>query len=356
MKLALIGPKFSGKTTVFNALTGANVELSDFSGAGREHSREVAVPDPRLERLARDWKPKKVTPARVEFLDLPAYGGSEKFFGDARQQEALVRVVRAFGGDAVPHPKDRIDWRADLEDLETDFVLQDLAMVERRVEKLQQTTKRGPSYKAYKDEVAELETLLRVKPALEDGVPLKRTLNPEEQEKLSGFRFLTLKPTLSLVNIGDEDDPAAFDLPPVPEQLDDVDDVILAIRGRLEAELAQLDDEDRAVFLADFGLSEPLRERVIRLSYALLGQQSFLTGGPKEVRAWTVRRGATAVEAARVIHSDIARGFIRAEVVSWSDYVACGSWKAAKEAKKMRLEGKDYVMQDGDVVEFRHGA
>lgn len=356
MKLAIIGPKFSGKTTIFNALTGANEDLSDFSGAGKEHHRDVPVPDARLDKLREDFQPKKVSPARVEFLDLPGYGGSEKFFGDARQNEALIRVVRAFGGDAVPHPRDRVDWKADLEDLDTDFVIQDLAMVERRIERLEKQTKRGPSSKTYKEDMAILETLTRIRPSLEDGVPLKKSLEPDEQEKLAPFGFLTLKPTLTLVNVGDDDDPSSLGIPDLPDMgAGPVDDVTLAIKGRLEAEVAQLDEEDRAEFLADFGLAEPIRNRLIRLSYDILGLQSFLTAGPKEVRAWTIRKGDTAVQAAKVIHSDIARAFIRAEVVSWQDYLACGGWKGAKEAKKMRLEGKEYKVADGDVLEIRHG-
>lgn len=355
MKLAIIGPAFSGKTTVFNALTGATEELSDFSGAGKPHRRDVPVPDPRLDRLQADYTPKKVTPARVDFLDLPGYGGSEKFFGEARQNEALVRVVRAFGGSAVPHPKDRIDWRADLADLDTDFVLQDLAMVERRIERLEKSVQKPTPRQ--KEEKAELELFRKVLPGLEEGIPLKKSLDRVEQAKLTNYGFLTLKPLLTLVNIGDDDDPAALDLPPLPELGgdDSPDELMIPIKARLEAEVAQLDPEDRAEFLADFGLDEPIRDRLIRLSYGLLGLASFLTAGPKEVRAWTIRRGAAAVEAAKVIHSDIARGFIRAEVVSWADYLETGGWKQAKEAKKMRLEGKEYPMRDGDVVEFRHG-
>jgi ribosome-binding ATPase len=357
MKLAIIGPCFSGKTTIFNALTGAAEELSDFSGGGKPHMRETPVPDPRLDQLTSDWQPKKISPARVEFLDTPGYGGSEKFFGEVRQQQALVRVVRAFGGDAVPHPKQRIDWRADVIDLDTDFVLQDLAMVERRIERLEKSTKK-PS-KTQKEELAELEVFRKVLPSLEEGVALRKSVtDPEERATLATYGFITLKPTLTLVNLGDDDDPASLEIPPVDlDALEKggVDDITLPIKARLEAEVAQLDEEDRAEFLADFGLQEPARDRLIRLSYQLLGLMSFLTGGPKEVRAWTIPNTATAVEAAKAIHSDIARGFIRAEIVSWEDYVACGGWKPAKEAKKMRLEGKEYRMQDGDVVEFRHG-
>ena len=353
MKLAIIGPAFSGKTTVFNALTGASEPLSDFSGGGQTHLRDVAVPDPRLARLEQDYSPKKVTPARVEFLDMPAYGG-EKYFGDVRTHEALVRVVRAFRSESVPHPKQRVDWKADLADVDADCVIQDLTMVERRIEKLEKSSQK-PS-KTQKEELAELEIFRKALPGLSDGKPLKHTVtDPAERAKLAQYGFLTLKPTLTLVNLGDDDDPAALGIPALPD-LDKgaVDDIVVPIKARLEAEVAQLDDADRAAFLADFGLSEPIRERLIRLSYALLGLQSFLTAGPKEVRAWTIRKGCPAVDAARVIHSDIARGFVRAEVVAWSDYLATGGWKQAKEANKLRLEGRDYVMQDGDVVEFRH--
>lgn len=355
MKLAIIGPAFSGKTTVFNALTGASEELSDFSGGGREHRREVAVSDPRLERLREDYASKKVVPARFELLDQAGYG-SEKYFGEVRQHEALIRVVRAFGGIAVPHPKNRVDWRADVLDVDTDFVLQDLAMVERRIERLKKSVTKPT--KTQKQEQEELALFERVRPSLEEGVPLKKTVTaPEEREVFAQYGFLTLKPILTLVNLGDDEDPAELGLPPVPDMSGGVrpDELTLPIKARLEAEVAQLDPADRGEFLADFGLDEPISDRVISLSYALLGLQSFLTAGPKEVRAWTIRQGATAVEAAKVIHSDIARGFIRAEVVQWSDYLACGGWKGAKEANKLRLEGKPYVMQDGDVVEFRHG-
>ncbi|MBX3469410.1 MAG: YchF family ATPase [Planctomycetes bacterium] len=358
MKLAIIGPAFSGKTTVFNALTGAAEPLSDFSGGGPEHRREVAVPDPRLERLTKDYDPKKVTPARMEFVDLAAYGG-DKYFGEVRQQEALVRVVRAFKGEAVPHPKERAitaeSWKKDVEDLDTDFVVQDLTMVERRIDKLEKSSKK-PS-KTQKEELEELALFQRIRPGLEEGVPLKKGLPADDQKKLQVYGFLTLKPILTLVNMDDDADPAALGLPPVPADVGSgpVDEVTIPIKARLEAEVAQLDEADKRSFLADFGLDEPIRDRVIRLSYALLGLQSFLTAGPKEVRAWTIPKGATAVEAAKVIHSDIARGFIRAEVVSWSDYEACGGWKAAKDQNKLRLEGKAYVMQDGEVVEFRHG-
>jgi len=296
-----------------------------------------------------------VTPARVEFLDMPGYASSDKYFADARTHQALIRVVRAFESDSVPHQKNRIDWKADLLDLDTDFVLQDLAMVERRIEKLaKDSSKPTKNQKQQKEELAIFE---RVHPGLEEGLPLRQTVtDPEERQTLGMYGFLTLKPTLTLINLDDEADLAELGLPPLPDlERGDVSDIVLPIKARLEAEVAQLDDADRAEFLADFGLDEPIRERLIRLSYALLGLQSFLTAGPKEVRAWTVRRDASAVDAARVIHTDIARGFIRAEVVGWEDYLACGGWKQAKASNKHRLEGKDYRIQDGDILDIRHG-
>lgn len=358
MKLAIIGPPFSGKTTVFNGLTGANEPMSDFSGGGDVHKRVVPVPDVRLERLRADWNPKKFTPATVEIGDLPGYGG-EKFWGVVREHEALVIVVRAFKNDSVPHPKQRVDWKKDLEDIKTDLVVQDLSIVEKRAEKLEKSSKK-PS-KTQKDELEELALLQRVKPFLEAGTPIRRAkldLKPAEVQRLAGFQLLTLKPSLSLVNIGDEDDAKALGIPDLPALGADhrPDDLTIAIKGRLEMEVAQLPESDRAGFLADFGIQETIAARLVRLAYYLLDQISFLTAGDKEVRAWTITRGDNAVEAARKIHSDIARGFIRAEVVSWADYLATGSLKAAKEANKLRLEGRDYLMKDGDVVEFRHGA
>jgi GTP-binding protein YchF len=355
VKLAIMGTAFSGKTTVFNALTGATEPTSDFSGGGAEHRRDVAVPDTRLDRLHVDYDAKKIVPARLEFTDLPAYGGSDKYFGDLRQQQALIRVVRGFKSDNVPHPKQRTGdkvWQQDLDDLDADFVVQDLAMVERRIEKLEKSSKK-PS-KTQKEEQEELELWRKALPSLSEGIPLKKGLSKEDQVKVGIFGFLTLKPVLNLVNIGDDDDVAKLGLPPLPTGGASIDGLTIALKARLEAEVAQLPDADRATFLADFGLSEPIRERLIRLSYDLLGLHSFLTAGEKEVRAWTIPRGATAVESAKVIHSDIARGFVRAEIVGWSDYVAYNGFKGAKDAKKLRLEGKDYVMKDGDIVDFRH--
>jgi GTP-binding protein YchF len=356
MKLGIVGPPFSGKTTVLNALSGANEPLSDYSGGGEPHVRVVQVPDPRLDRMRDDYKPKKFTPATVEFHDLPGYGGSEKYFGEVRDQDALVRVIRAFKNPSVPHPKDRIDWKLDKADLDADFLIQDLAMVEKRIDKLEKSTKK-PS-KTQKDEIEELALLLKLKPVLDANRPLREVaLNPDEQKRLSSFQFLTLKPTLTLVNIGDDDDPKKLGIPDLPELTPGKappQDITAPIRGRLEMEVSQLDPGDRAAFLADFGIKEVAREFVLRLSYALLDQMSFLTGGDKEVRAWTIPRGATAVEAARKIHSDIAKGFARAQVISWADYVKFGGEKGAKENNKMRSEGREYVMQDGDVVEFLH--
>ena len=356
MKLGIVGFPFCGKTSVFNALSGGNEPLSDFSGGGEVKVRVVDVPDPRLERMRNDYKPKKYSPAKVEFHDLPAYGGSDKFFGEVRDMDAIVRVVRAFKNPSVPARKDRVDWKADLADLESDFLIQDLSMVEKRVEKLEKSSKK-PS-KTQKDEIEELAILLKCKPLLDAGRPLRELeLKPEERNRVASFQFLTLKSTLTLINIGDDDDPTALGLPGPPKLeagKPAPNDITVPIRARLEMEIGQLPPEERAVFMKDFGITETIRDLVLRLSYALLDQMSFLTGGEKEVRAWTIRRGSTALEAARKIHSDIAKGFARAQIIGWSDYVAHGGEKGAKDANRMRAEGKDYIMQDGDLVEFLH--
>lgn len=356
MKLGIVGTPFSGKTTVFNALSGASEPLSDYSGGGEVKIRVVPVPDARLDRMRDDWKPKKFSPANVEFQDLPHYGGKDSYFGVVRDMDAIVRVVRAFKNPAVPHPKDRVDWKADASDLEADFLIQDMTMVERRVEKLEKSSKK-PS-KTQKEEQEELALLLRLKPTLDAGRPMREAkLSEEDAKRISSFQFLTLKPTLTLVNIGDDDDPKKLGIPDAPKLVPGArppQDITVPIRARLEMEVSQLDPADRAAFLADFGITETISGLVLRLSYALLDQISFLTGGDKEVRAWTIPRNANAVEAARKIHSDIAKGFARAQVISWPDYVAHGGQKGAKDAGRLRAEGRDYVMQDGDVVEFLH--
>jgi GTP-binding protein YchF len=356
MKLGILGFPYCGKTTVFNALCGVNEPLSDFSGGGEVKVRVVDVPDPRLERMREDYNPKKFSPAKVEFHDLPAYGGSDKFFGEVRDMDAIVRVVRAFKNPSVPLRKDRLDWKADLADLEGDFLIQDLAMVEKRVEKLEKSSKK-PS-KTQKEEIEELAILQKLKPTLDAGRPLRELeLKPEEKLRVASFQFLTLKSTLTLINMGDDDDAGALGIPSMPKLeagKAPPNDITVPIRARLEMEIAQLAPDEREVFMKDFGITETIRDVVLRLSYALLDQMSFLTGGEKEVRAWTIRRGSSAIEAARKIHSDIAKGFARANIIAWSDYLACGGEKKAKDAGKLRAEGRDYVMQDGDVVEFLH--
>jgi GTP-binding protein YchF len=356
MKLGILGFPFSGKTTVFNALSGANEPLSDFSGGGEVKVRVVDVPDPRLDKMREDYKPKKFSPAKVEFHDLPGYAGSDKFFGEVRDMDAIVRVVRAFKSNSVPMRKDRIDWKADAADLESDFLIQDLAMVEKRVDKLERSSKK-PS-KTQKEEIEELALLMKLKPTLDAGRPLREVqLSKDDRVKVSSFQFLTLKSTLTLVNIGDDDDAKALGIPELPKPAAGApppNDITIPIRARLEAEVSQLDAADRAGFLADFGIKETARDLVVRLSYALLDQISFLTGGDKEVRAWTIQRGSSAVEAARKIHSDIAKGFARAQVIAWADYVTFGGENGAKHNNKMRAEGRDYVVHDGDLIEFLH--
>ncbi len=352
MKLGICGFDMAGKSTVFDALTGPG---ADPARPGEKRVRVVPVPDPRLERLRDDYEPKKFTPATVQFVDFPGFGG-DKYFGELRDSDALVCVVMGFSSPNVVAREGKVDFRRDLAALESELVFADLVVVERQIER---AAKAGRHLsKAQREKQGFLPVLEKLKPALEEGrSALDIDLTDDELEVVRGFNLLSLKPRIMLVNVDDDADIDALGLPALPEW--DSDErprsVTVAIRAGLEAEVAQLDEEERAEFLSDFGIEEVVSSRLLRLCYAYLNLHSFLTAGPKEVRAWTIRRGTSAVEAAGKIHSDIQRGFIRAEVCAWEDYVAHGSIKKAKEAKKVRLEGKTYIVQDGDVIEFRHG-
>jgi len=352
MKLAIFGFKNSGKSTVFDALTG---EDAGPLGARTQETRlrSVPVPDPRLERLRTDYKPKKFTPATVNYVDFPGFGGDE-YFGELRTADALIGVVRGFKNPSVMERNERIDWKADFSDLVDELIVADYVLVEKQLARLKKATR----FKASKDDEGRLAILERLLPLLEEGKPATELeLNADERELVRGYAFLSLKPRIMVVNLDDDTDLAATGLDPNPDFAGDERPASLTfpIRARLEAEVAQLEEDERAEFLTDFGIEEVISARLIRISYAYLNLISFLTAGEKEVHAWTIRRGTTAVVAAGKIHTDIQRSFIRAEITSWADYEELGSVKAAKEAKKWRLEAKGYVVQDGDMVEFRHG-
>jgi ribosome-binding ATPase len=351
MEIAIIGFPNSSKTTIFNALTKGQVETTAVPSAKMEvHTAVVDVPDPRVGALSQMFRPRKTTYAHVTYNDIAGMArGMSRQSGLAGNlmnllsaSEALMHVARAFEDDTVPAENGSVNAARDVADMDMELILSDLVIVERRLERLR---KEGGKKNA--DEIALFE---RLQAALEDEQPMRDIdLSAEQQRALRGFGFLSAKPMLIVLNVGDsgvEDVAERFEYSHQESR-------VIGLQGRLEAEIAQLDDESRQVFLEEYGISEPGLNRVIRESYDLLGLQSFFTVGEDEVRAWTVRRGATAVEAAGVIHTDLARGFIRAEVVHYDDLVACGSLVEAKNRGVLRLQGKEYIVRDGDIINVR---
>ncbi|MEP0761464.1 MAG: redox-regulated ATPase YchF, partial [Chloroflexota bacterium] len=344
-------------TTLFNALTGSNYPTEPFSSGQLEvHTAVVSVPDARLEYLSQIFQPKKTVHATVTYTDI---GGLDKGIGEGglsgpmrnelAQVDAFVHVVRAFEDDSVLHTLDTVDPIRDLGVIESEFVLLDLIAVENRLARLEEERKKGKT--DARQQIA-LETALmeRLRAQLEAEQPLRGLdITPDELKLVRGYGFLTLKPVLIIFNTGSSDADPARDLGKQQHTC------ALTLQGKLEAEIAQLDDpDDVALFLAEYQIERPSRERVLQLSYDLLGIHSFFTYGEDEVRAWPLRKGGTALEAAGTIHTDLARGFIRAEVVAYEDFVAAGGSMAEVKARgKMRLEGRDYVVRDGDMILVR---
>jgi GTP-binding protein YchF len=362
LRLVIVGLPQSGKTTVFNALTRSEAVTGGFSsGEGEPNLATVKVPDPRLDALTPLFNPKRVVPADVQYLDvagvakgLAESGMGGQLLGHLAQADALVLVVRAFADSNVPHPEESVDALRDLETLFLEFTFSDLAIIEKRLSRIQATIPklRGTEKEAHEREAVALE---RFKVALEDGKPIREVeVDAEEERLLRGFGFLTQKPILVLLNVGEEQlgEPMEALTAQAREQFGRPGIEIHALAGKIEMEIAQLDDEDAQMFMADLGISESSRDRVVRISYGLLGLISFFTVGPDENRAWTIKKGATAVEAAGEIHSDIARGFIRGEIVAYDDMLATGTMAEARKAGKLRLEGKTYIVQDGDIAHF----
>jgi len=356
MQVTIIGLPASGKTTIFNALTGVQAETGFGGGRAAPNLAVVKVPDERLDRLAELYHPRKVTPADVTYADvaIPAGAAGEgtvapDLLAQVRNADALVHVLRAFDGGGADRPAD--PWR-DLEELDLEYAVADLGVVQKRLEKLRTTGRHGSP--AERDANAFEEALLeRIEPHLAEGNPLRSlALEDDEEKRLRGYRFLTQKPVLLLVNL---EEGRLADATRVEEEgrtrYGGSQVTVVALAGKLEAEIAQLPPEDAGPFLDDLGIPEASRARVIRLTYALLGLFSFFTAGEDECRAWTLRTGATAVDAAAAIHSDLARGFIRAEVVTFDDLMGCGSTAEARRRGLLRSEGKAYEVKDGDVIE-----
>jgi GTP-binding protein YchF len=356
MKIAIIGLPNSGKTTVFNALTRGTAETATYSSGQLEPNlATVKVPDARLDVLARMFTPKKVTPADVQYVDIGGLSSGAgqsgglppallNYIGGA---DALLHVARDFADEAVPHPEGRVDLASDVAAVDLELAFSDLGIIERRLAKLNSEIGKIAS-KDRELRMAERDLLMRLQGELEAERPIRDIeLSDEEERILRGYQFLTAKPLLLVVNIGEEQirNPPKF-------AYSHRHSGVVAICGKVEAELAQLDDEDAQAFMEDLGISEAARDRVIGESYELLGLLSFLTAGPDEVRAWTIRRNTPAVEAAGAIHSDIQRGFIRAEIVAYDDLIKAGGMNEAKKAGTVRLEGKTYIVKDGDVCHF----
>jgi len=353
MNIGMIGLPLCGKSTIFDAVAAGQATQSH--DPAKPRMAVVKVPDERMEWLRDMFKPKKFTLDTIEFLDFaglfdtsPEAPRDSRIFGAVRDCDALMIVIRGFASDALPQPKGGIDPAREITFIEAEMLLADLDMAERRIERLEVQVKRPTP--TQKQDQLELDVLKRCRDAINDEKPIKTLhLRPEEEKPIRGFRFLSAKDVVIVVNIADDQPVNEAWSKALAQKYAEVH----FVRGRIEAEIAELEEKDRAEFMAEMGLKESARDRLIRSAFRALGRGNFFTVGDDEVKAWPLERDASAVEAAGTVHTDLARGFIRAEVVHFDDLKALGSMKDVKAQNKLHLEGKDYKVKDGDILNIR---
>ena len=359
LRCGIVGLPNVGKSTLFNALTKAGVAAENYPFCTIDPNVGIVeVPDPRLAALATIARPERIVPATVEFVDIAGLvagaskgeGLGNQFLANLRETDAIAHVVRCFADDNVVHVAGAINPESDIETINTELALADLASVEKQLGKYAKAARAGGDKEAQRL-VAALEKVME---ALNEAKPARTVdLYPEERALLKPLFLLTMKPTMYVANVAEHGFSGNAMLAAVEARARSEGAPVVVISAAIEAQIAGLDAEDKQVFLADMGLAEAGLDRLIHAGYKLLGLETFFTAGPKEVRAWTLHRGSTAPQAAGVIHTDFEKGFIRAEVIGYADYISCRGEQGAKEAGKMRLEGREYVVRDGDVVHFR---